>query len=70
MEFVSPARFKIDHVHNAISFLEQIERSFILLSFNKSIGAIVQLGEDDGDLILGHSELLVIMLIKGIIFIH
>ena len=58
MEFVSPARFKIDHVHNAISFLEQIERSFILLSFDKSIGAVIQLSEDDGDLILGHSELL------------
>ena len=66
---ISSAIFEINHIHNAVRFLKEIQGSFELFSLDKSIRAVVQLSHDDRDLILGHSQLFVVMLVEGVIVI-
>jgi len=70
VELVSTARFKIDHIHDTIRLLQQVERSFVLLALNKPIRTVVEFGEDDWDLILGDPELLIVMLVEGVILVQ
>ena len=41
MELVSSARFKIDYVHDTVSFLKQVQSPLVLLSFDESVSAVV-----------------------------
>ena len=69
MKLVPAARFKIDHVHNTVRLLQQVERSFVLLPLDESISTVVQLSQNYRDLILRYSELFIVVLVKGIIFV-
>ena len=42
MELIPAARFKIDHIHYTVGFLQQVERSFVLLSLDEPICTIIQ----------------------------
>jgi hypothetical protein len=66
---VSDAFGEINHVHNSICFLQQVEPLIVLFLFDESDGAVVQLLEHNWDLVLGDLELLVIVLVEGLVLI-
>lgn len=67
---VSSAQVKINHVHNPISFLEEIKCFLILFSFDKLNARIIELGEHDWYFVLGYSQLFVVMLVKCIVLVE
>lgn len=70
VKLVPAAGFKIDHVHDPVGLLQQIERPLVLLALNESIGTVIELGEDYGDLIFADAELLVVMLVERVVFVE
>lgn len=70
MELVPAARFKIDHIHDSIRLLQQVECSFVLFALDKAISTVIELSEDDWDLILGDPQLLIVVLVKSIVLIQ
>ena len=43
MEFIPSASLEVDHVHDAIGFLKEIESSLILFSLDESVCAVIEL---------------------------
>ena len=70
MEFVSATRFKINDIHDTISFLQKVQSTLILFSLDESISAVVQLSQDNRDLVFRDAKLLVIVLIESVVFIQ
>ena len=70
VELISLANVEVHHIHNPICFLKQIKGFIVLFLFDEGNGVVVELCEDDGDLVLGHSQLLVVMLVEGVVLIE
>ncbi len=70
IELVSAAQLEIDDVHDPVGLLQEVKGLFPLLSFDELDSGIVQFAEDNGYLVLGDPELLVVMLVEGVIFIE
>ena len=51
VKFVSAARFKIDHVHNSIGLLKQVQSPLILLALDEAVSAVIQLSQHDRDFV-------------------
>ena len=51
VEFVSAARFKIDHVHNSIGLLKQVQSPLILLALDEAVSTVIQLSQHDRDFV-------------------
>ena len=69
VKFVSAARFKIDHIHNAVGLLQQVEGSLVLLTLDEAVSAVVQLSEHDRDFVLRDTKLLIVVLVEGVVLI-
>ena len=70
IEFVTTAHVEIHDVHNSVGLLKQVERLFPLLPLDKLNSRVVKLAQDDGYLVLGDPQLLVIMFVEGIILVE
>lgn len=51
MELVSAARFEVDYVHDTISLLKEVQCPLVLLSFYKTISAVVKFCHDYWNLV-------------------
>jgi hypothetical protein len=69
MVLVSSAGVEVNNVHYTVSFLQQIQSSFVLFPLDELIGRVIEFGHNDWYLVLADSELLVIMLIEDVVFI-
>jgi len=69
MVLVPSTHVEVDHIHDSVSLLKQIKRSFILFPLDKLIGGVVELGHDNGYLIFTDAEFLVVVPVERIIFI-
>lgn len=69
MVLVSSAGVEVNNVHYTVGFLQQIQSSFVLFPLDELIRRVIEFSHDDGYLVLADSELLVIVLIEGVIFI-
>ena len=69
MEFVTATRIKVNHVHNAVRFLKQVQSALILLPLYKAVGAVVQLRHHDRDFIFTHPQLFIIVFVESIVFV-
>ena len=69
VEFVSAARFKIDHVHNSIGLLQQVKSPLVLLPLDEAVGAIIQLRQHDRDFVFGDTELLIVVFVECVVLI-
>ena len=65
---VPSARPEINCIHDTIGFLQKVERPFKLLFFNEGNGALIELCQHNGYLVLGHSEFFVIMFVEKFTF--
>lgn len=70
IEFISTAQVEIDNIHDPVSFLEQVQSLFPLLSLDKLDSWIVQLAKDDRNFIFRDAKLLVIVLVEGVVFVE
>ena len=66
---ISSAWGKVDRIHDTVSLLKKIERSFELVLFDKGYGTFIELCQHNGNLILGNTELFVIMFVEKIVFL-
>lgn len=69
MELVPSALLEVDYVHDAICLLQEVQGPLILLALNEAIGTVVELGHHDGNLVLAHPQLLVVVLVERIVLI-
>ena len=69
VEFVATARVKVNHVHNAVGLLKQVQSALVLLPLNESIGAVVELGHHDRDFVFAHPQLFIIVFVESIVFV-
>ena len=67
--FVTSASCKVNHVHDAVSFLQEVKSTFILLSLDKLVSWVVEFCHNYGYFVFAHTKLLVIVPIECVIFI-
>ena len=70
VKLVAPAGFEIDHVHDTIRLLQEIQSTLVLLSLDEAVCAVVELGQHDRDLVFGDAKLLIIVLIEGVVLVN
>ena len=70
MVAVSSAHVEVDHVHDTVGLLEEVEGSLVLLSLDELVGAVIEFSQNDRDLVFTHAEFLVIMSIKRVVFAY
>ena len=70
VKLVAPAGFEIDHVHDTIRLLQEIQSTLVLLSLDEAVCAVVQLGQYDRDLVFGDAKLFIIVLIEGVVLVN
>ncbi len=68
--FVSPAYIEVDYIHYSVSLLQQVQCLIVLFTFYKLNGIIVELSQDYWDLILGNSQLLIVMFIESVVLVE
>ena len=64
---VPAAGRKVNHVHDAVGLLEQVEGPLVLLSLDELVGRVVELGEHNGDFVLANAQLLVVVAVEGVV---
>ena len=70
VEFVATAQIEIDYIHDPVGLLQQVEGLLPLLSLNELGGRVIKLPQDNRYFILGDTELLVIVLVKGVVLVE
>jgi len=70
VELVSFADVEVYYIHDPISFLEEVQGFIVLFLFDEGDGVVVELCEDDGDLVLGDPQFLVVVLVEGVVLIE
>lgn len=61
---------EVDDVHDPVCFLQQIQAFIVLLFLDKRHGAVVQLVQHDGNLILRDFELFIVMTVERLVFVR
>ena len=70
VEFVAAAHIEIDDIHDPVGLLQQVESLLPLLSLDELGSRVIKLPQDYRDFILGDTELLVVVLVKGVILVE
>ncbi len=70
IEFVTSAQIEINNIHYPVSFLEQVQCFFPLLSLDELDCRVVKLSKHNGNFILRYAQLFVIMFVERVIFIE
>ena len=69
MVHISTAALKIYGIHDPVSLLQEVEGALKLVLLYESVGALVQLCQNDWNFIFRDSELLVVVFVEKFIFL-
>jgi hypothetical protein len=70
IELITTTKIEIDDIHDPISLLKQVQGFFPLLSLDKLNSRVIKFPQYYRYLVLGYSQLLVIVLVECIVLIE